>query len=105
MLLVMSTQGIFDADNSQSDPSIRLTSKDANSQLIWQQTQERIEKFLPNLLRDLFPGLTTPIPEKTTPTHEVTTTTVAMAAPSPVESPVRSTSGSPLSTSPPGERV
>ncbi|XP_064404547.1 Golgi-specific brefeldin A-resistance guanine nucleotide exchange factor 1-like isoform X2 [Halichondria panicea] len=99
MLLVMSTQGIFDIVNSsQSDPSIHLSAKDAISQLLWQQTQERVEKFLPNLLRDLFPGLASP--KKATPTKEVTVATVAVAVPSPAGSPIRSTSASPLSTSP-----
>ncbi len=99
MLLVMSTQGIFDTVNSgQSDSSIRLSAKDAISQLLWQQTQERVEKFLPNLLRNLFPGLAKP--KEAAPTKEVTVETVAMAMQSPVESPIRSTSASPLSTSP-----
>lgn len=105
MLLVMSTQGIFDTINgSQSDPSIRLSPKDTNSQLLWQQTQDRIDKFLPNLLQDLFPGLTTPAGKEATPTREVTEATVAMAVPSPVESPVKSSSASPLSTSPGRDR-
>ncbi len=99
MLLVMSTQGIFDIVNSsQSDPSIHLSAKDAISQLLWQQTQERVEKFLPNLLCDLFPGLASS--KKDTPTKEITMATVAMAVPSPAGSPIRSTSTSPLSTSP-----
>ncbi len=99
MLLVMSTQGIFDiVHSSQSDPSIHLSAKDAISQLLWQQTQERVEKFLPNLLRDLFPGLASL--KKATPTKEVTVATVAVAVPSPAGSPIRSTSASPLSTSP-----
>ncbi len=91
MLLVMSTQGIFDTSQSESSP--RLSSKDASLQLLWVQTQQRIEKFLPNLLRDLFPGLVT-TKEATHPIE------VAVATPSPVESPVKSSSTSPLSTSP-----
>ena len=99
----MSTQGIFDnvtINSSQSDPSIRLTTKESNSQLLWEQTRNKLDKFLPNLLHDLFPNMVPPT--ETTPTHVVTVTTVAMpmSGESPVESPSKSPSSSPLSTSP-----
>ena len=101
----MSTQGIFDnvtINSSQSDPSIRLTTKESNSQLLWEQTRNKLDKFLPNLLRDLFPNMVLPPPTETTPTHIVTMTTIAMPMPgeTPVESPSKSPSSSPLSTSP-----
>lgn len=56
MLLVMSTQGIFDnfmSPGSQSEV-------DTPKQLLWGMTWQRIEAFLPNFIQELFPNFIPP---------------------------------------------
>ena len=115
MLLVMSTQGIFDSatiNSSQSDSSIRLSSKDASRQLLWQQTWNRIQKFLPNFLHELFPNVTPPISDLSpthsgaTPPPEVVVATQPLTVPrqqSPSGSPEMSPHSSPPQRNSPGK--
>ena len=53
----MSTQGIFENTTlltNQSDPSLRM-GKDIDPKKLWLVTWNRIDKFLPNFLTELFP--------------------------------------------------
>ena len=64
MLLVMSTQGIFDnlmTPSSQSEV-------ESPKQLLWGMTWRKIETFLPNFIQELFPNFTPPTLSKATPT-------------------------------------
>ena len=64
MLLVMSTQGIFDnlmTPSSQSEV-------ESPKQQLWGMTWKKIETFLPNFIQELFPNFTPPTLSKATPT-------------------------------------
>ena len=104
MLLVMSTQGIFDdvtMNNSQSDSGIHL-SKDINSHHLWQQTWNRIEQFLPNFLQDLFPNVSPPslpadeAPPTATPTEKAAEESVSLQQGSTPSVAIPAASSSPL---------
>ena len=63
MLLVMSTQGIFDNlmnPKSQSDV-------DSPKQQLWGITWRRIDTFLPNFIQELFPNFAPPTTVEATP--------------------------------------
>ena len=66
MLLVMSTQGIFDTFRNPSSQS----EADSPKQQLWEMTWRRIETFLPNFIQELFPSFTPPTSSKATPTTE-----------------------------------
>ena len=59
----MSTQGIFDNFVNQNSSS----EIDSPKQRLWNITWRKIETFLPNFIRELFPSFTPPVLEKTTP--------------------------------------
>ena len=67
MLLVMSTQGIFDNFMTQGSQSSEVESP---KQQLWGMTWRRIETFLPNFIQELFPSFTPPTASKATPTTE-----------------------------------
>ena len=62
MLLVMSTQGVFDNYTLQSDSRDILHSKTSSlsPRTLWMDTWERIDKFLPHFFALLFPNETQP---------------------------------------------
>ena len=66
MLLIMSTQGIFDTFMNSSSQS----EADSPKQQLWETTWGRIETFLPNFIQELFPSFTPPTSSKATPTTE-----------------------------------
>ena len=68
MLLVMATQGVFDLaaiNTGQSD-----CSSGSHAQELWELTWNRIEEFLPNFLKALFPNVTPPV-AKTMASHDL----------------------------------
>ena len=67
MLLVMSTQGIFDNFMTQSSQSSEFESP---KQQLWGMTWRRIETFLPNFIQELLPSFTPPTASKATHTTE-----------------------------------
>ena len=61
MLLVMSTQGVFDNTATPTlyplpDASQRPTQQDTANKTLWLSTWNRIDRFLPNFLSELFPN-------------------------------------------------